>query len=214
MPTETPLPSYAGRTAILLIATVLFPSLAAHAQVVDTRRAQTIDTLTVTGRFDNLIGIAATASEGRIGAVDLRLRPTLREGELLETVPGLIVTQHSGDGKANQYFVRGFNLDHGTDFETRVEGMPVNMPSHAHGQGYTDVNFPHSRAGRLPRLSARRLSCRFGRFRECGRCGVSSDAQAGSAVRDGRRRARTAWPDWRPAGPSEWATAICWPPGK
>lgn len=65
----------------------------------------------------------------------------MREGELLETVPGLIVTQHSGDGKSNQMFVRGFNLDHGTDFQTRLEGMPVNNPSHAHGQGYTDLNF-------------------------------------------------------------------------
>ena len=90
---------------------------------------------------DDLIGIAGSASEGRVGAADLRLRPITREGELLETVPGLIVTQHSGDGKANQYFIRGFNLDHGTDFQTRIEGMPVNMPSHAHGQGYTDVNF-------------------------------------------------------------------------
>jgi hypothetical protein len=107
----------------------------------DTTKVQVLDTLAVTGRYDNLIGIAATASEGRVGAADLRLRPILREGELLETVPGVIVTQHSGDGKANQYFVRGFNLDHGTDFATRVEGMPVNMPSHAHGQGYTDLNF-------------------------------------------------------------------------
>jgi hypothetical protein len=107
----------------------------------DTTRAQVLDTLTVTGRLDDLIGIAATASEGRIGAADLRLRPITREAELLETVPGLIATQHSGDGKANQYFIRGFNLDHGTDFQTRVEGMPINMPSHAHGQGYTDLNF-------------------------------------------------------------------------
>jgi hypothetical protein len=69
------------------------------------------------------------------------LRPILREGELLETVPGMIVTQHSGDGKANQYFIRGFNLDHGTDFQTRLEGMPLNKPTHGHGQGYTDLNF-------------------------------------------------------------------------
>mgnify|MGYP000336118066 CR=1 FL=1 len=60
---------------------------------------------------------------------------------VLETVPGLIVTQHTGDGKANQYFLRGFNLDHGTDFATFALGMPVNLPTHAHGQGYTDVNF-------------------------------------------------------------------------
>jgi outer membrane receptor protein involved in Fe transport len=65
----------------------------------------------------------------------------LRPGEVLEFVPGLIVTQHSGDGKANQYFLRGFNLDHGTDFATSVDGMPVNMPSHGHGQGYSDLNF-------------------------------------------------------------------------
>ena len=102
--------------------------------------AQVVAPLVVTGRSDDLIGLANSASEGRVGSADLRLRPIAREGELLETVPGLIVTQHSGDGKANQYFIRGFNLDHGTDFQTRIEGMPVNMPSHAHGQGYTDVS--------------------------------------------------------------------------
>ncbi len=94
----------------------------------------------VVGRVDDLRGIASTASQGHVGWSDLRLRPLLREGELLETVPGVIVTQHSGDGKANQLFVRGFNLDHGTDFQTRLEGMPLNMASHAHGQGYTDLN--------------------------------------------------------------------------
>jgi hypothetical protein len=99
-----------------------------------------LDPMTVTGRFDNLQGISATASEGRVGAAELRRRPISREGELLETVPGVIVTQHSGDGKANQYFVRGFNLDHGTDFQTRIEGMPLNLPTNAHGQGYTDLN--------------------------------------------------------------------------
>ncbi len=107
----------------------------------DSSKAKELAPITVVGRVDDLIGIASSASQGHVGAVDLRLRPLLREGELLETVPGVIVTQHSGDGKANQYFVRGFNLDHGTDFQTRLEGMPVNMPSHAHGQGYTDLNF-------------------------------------------------------------------------
>ncbi len=129
----------AGLVTILAITTS--SALQSQATPADTTKAQVIDTLTVTGRYDDLIGIAATASEGRVGAVDLRLRPITREGELLETVPGMIVTQHSGDGKANQYFIRGFNLDHGTDFNTRIEGMPVNMPSHAHGQGYTDLNF-------------------------------------------------------------------------
>jgi len=65
----------------------------------------------------------------------------MRSGEVLETVPGVIVSQHSGEGKANQYYLRGFNLDHGTDFATTVAGMPVNMPTHAHGQGYSDLNF-------------------------------------------------------------------------
>jgi hypothetical protein len=65
----------------------------------------------------------------------------LRPAEVLEFVAGVIVTQHSGDGKANQYYLRGFNLDHGTDFATYVDGMPVNMPTHAHGQGYSDLNW-------------------------------------------------------------------------
>jgi hypothetical protein len=99
------------------------------------------DTIVVSGRIDDLSGVAVAASEGRVGREDLALRPILREAELLETVPGMIATQHSGDGKSNQMFLRGFNLDHGTDFRTEVEGMPVNMPTHGHGQGYTDVNF-------------------------------------------------------------------------
>ncbi|ASK36206.1 TonB-dependent receptor [Alcanivorax sp. N3-2A] len=81
------------------------------------------------------------ASEGRVSGDELSTRPILRTGEIMETVPGMIATQHSGSGKANQYFLRGFNLDHGTDFNTSVDGMPVNMPTHGHGQGYTDINF-------------------------------------------------------------------------
>ena len=91
--------------------------------------------------YDNAVGSSDAASEGAIRADLLKSRPALRPAEVLEFVPGVVVTQHSGDGKANQYFLRGFNLDHGTDFATRVNGMPVNMPSHAHGQGYTDLNF-------------------------------------------------------------------------
>lgn len=82
-----------------------------------------------------------SASEGRVTAKQLKSRPLLRPAEVLEAVPGMIVTQHSGDGKANQYFLRGFNLDHGSDFSTKVNGMPVNNVSHAHGQGYMDLNF-------------------------------------------------------------------------
>ncbi len=98
-------------------------------------------TITVRGHYDNAVGTSNAASQGVIGSALLKSRPALRPGEVLEFVPGVIVTQHSGDGKANQYFLRGFNLDHGTDFATSVNGMPVNMPSHGHGQGYTDLNF-------------------------------------------------------------------------
>jgi TonB dependent receptor/TonB-dependent Receptor Plug Domain len=107
----------------------------------DSVRASVLDTVRISGRTANLIRTARTASEGHVGTVELRARPLSREGELLETVPGVIVTQHSGEGKANQYFVRGFNLDHGTDFQTKVDGMPVNQPTHAHGQGYSDLSF-------------------------------------------------------------------------
>ncbi|HEY4921611.1 MAG TPA: TonB-dependent receptor [Xanthobacteraceae bacterium] len=72
---------------------------------------------------------------------ELNARPVTRPGELLEAAPGLIVTQHSGEGKANQYFLRGYNLDHGTDLAITVDDMPINMRTHAHGQGYSDLNW-------------------------------------------------------------------------
>jgi outer membrane receptor protein involved in Fe transport len=100
-----------------------------------------LEEVVVTGRRAELPGDVRSASQGTVTRIQLETRPVLRTGELLETVPGLVVTQHSGNGKANQYFLRGFNLDHGTDFATRVDGVPVNMPTHAHGQGYTDINF-------------------------------------------------------------------------
>ncbi len=81
------------------------------------------------------------ASAGIITGAQINSRPVTRPGEVLEEVPGLIITQHSGEGKANQYFLRGFNLDHGTDIAINVDGMPVNMRTHAHGQGYADLNF-------------------------------------------------------------------------
>ena len=81
-----------------------------------------------------LLGIADTASEGLVGGRQLEARPIARAGEILEAVPGLVISQHSGEGKANQYYLRGFNLDHGTDFATTVAGVPVNMPTHAHGK--------------------------------------------------------------------------------
>jgi hypothetical protein len=95
----------------------------------------------IAGHYANGIGTSDAASQGTVRGERLTDLPLLRPGEVLETVPGLVVTQHSGDGKANQYFLRGYNLDHGTDFATWVEGLPVNMPTNAHGQGYTDLNF-------------------------------------------------------------------------
>ena len=100
-----------------------------------------LEEVTVTGRKKVLVGEARSASEGVISQADIYKRPVQRPGDILEAVPGLIVTQHSGSGKSNQLYLRGFNLDHGTDFATWIDGMPVNMRSHGHGQGYTDINF-------------------------------------------------------------------------
>jgi len=100
----------------------------------------TMETVTVAGKAADLLGLADSATTGVANAAEIQARPYLRRGEILETVPGLILTQHAGGGKANQYFLRGFNLDHGTDFAISIEGMPVNMRTHAHGQGYADLN--------------------------------------------------------------------------
>ena len=97
-------------------------------------------TINVQGREDDLIRIAESGSQGTVGAEEIVDRPILRSGEVLETVPGLIITQHAGGGKANQYFLRGFNLDHGTDIAIFLDDMPLNLPSHAHGEGYSDMN--------------------------------------------------------------------------
>jgi hypothetical protein len=97
-------------------------------------------TINVQGREDDLIGIAESGTQGTVGATEIQDRPILRSGEVLEAVPGLIITQHAGGGKANQYFLRGFNLDHGTDIAIFLDNMPLNLPSHAHGEGYSDMN--------------------------------------------------------------------------
>jgi hypothetical protein len=97
-------------------------------------------TINVQGREDDLIGIAESGTQGTVGAKEIQDRPILRSGEILETVPGLIITQHAGGGKANQYYLRGFNLDHGTDIAIFLDDMPLNLPSHAHGEGYSDMN--------------------------------------------------------------------------
>ena len=100
-----------------------------------------VETITVYGHRSGLIGESISASSGVIGQGEIDSRAMLRSAEMLELIPGMAVTQHSGSGKANQYFIRGFNLDHGTDFATYIDGMPINVRSHGHGQGYTDLNF-------------------------------------------------------------------------
>lgn len=103
--------------------------------------ATEMEEVIIEGKAESLIGIATSASKGQTSAKELMARPISRRGELLESIPGFITTQHSGDGKANQYFLRGTNLDHGTDFLMYVDGMPINLRNHAHGQGYADTNF-------------------------------------------------------------------------
>jgi outer membrane receptor protein involved in Fe transport len=115
--------------------------LALNAEVTVTGRRTFANLADIENPAENLVGVAQSASQGAITARQLDVRPLMRQGEVLETVPGVIVTQHSGEGKANQYFLRGFNLDHGSDFAMTIAGTPVNMPTHAHSQGYSDINF-------------------------------------------------------------------------
>ena len=124
-------------SALMLCAASPAPAAAAASTDTSSELAE----VTVTAGRLRLIGTATTASEGVVVNDELALLPAYRPGQLLETVPGLDVTSHSGEGKANQYLMRGYNLDHGTDLAVFVDGMPVNEPTHAHGQGYTDVNF-------------------------------------------------------------------------
>jgi hypothetical protein len=133
---------------ILIVLALGLPTAFAHAQVASAPAAAvsppvaSAQTVEITGQhYLNGVGSSDAASQGTVRGERLTDLPLLRPGEVLETVPGLVVTQHSGDGKANQYFLRGYNLDHGTDFATFVDGVPVNMPTNAHGQGYTDLNF-------------------------------------------------------------------------
>ena len=142
-----------GRPALLAGVAVLALAHAAAAQTAPAPKAapggDTVKEVVVTASRVNLLGKAATASQGSVTEKELELRPVYRPGQLLETTPGLVVTAHSGEGKANQYLVRGFNLDHGTDIANFVDDMPVNRPTNAHGQGYSDVNFyiPETAAG-------------------------------------------------------------------
>ena len=123
-----------GPVLVLLV----IGSPVAHAQV---GGSVVLPSVTVTAPRELEAQPTDAASERRVSGETLNTRPIARPGEMLEAVPGLIVTQHSGEGKANQYFLRGFNLDHGTDLAITLDGMPVNMRTHAHGQGYADLNF-------------------------------------------------------------------------
>jgi outer membrane receptor protein involved in Fe transport len=139
-PGETDVPMRYNQRSITA-ATVALTAIANATPILAHTPPNELEETLIIGRRLDLTGTARSASEGVAGAQDLALRPLLRPGDLLEAVPGMIVTQHSGSGKSNQMFLRGFNLDHGTDFATSVDGMPVNMRSHGHGQGYTDINF-------------------------------------------------------------------------
>jgi outer membrane receptor protein involved in Fe transport len=126
-------------TPLSLALAVLFSAPAAHAVADDA--VAPINTVVVEGSRASQLGVAGSASAGIVTQKQLEARTVYRPGELLEVTPGLIVSQHSGEGKANQFYLRGINLDHGTDLRTTVDGMLVNQRSHAHGQGWTDVNF-------------------------------------------------------------------------
>jgi TonB-dependent receptor-like protein len=130
-------PIYTG----LGIALALSAGIAQAHSVNDDGQVEELDAIEVEdGRGKDLIGLASSASQGEVSHAQFEYRPLSRNGELVEVVPGVVATQHSGSGKANQYFLRGFNLDHGTDFTTYVDGIPMNMTTHAHGQGYMDLN--------------------------------------------------------------------------
>ncbi|HEY3914714.1 MAG TPA: TonB-dependent receptor plug domain-containing protein [Verrucomicrobiae bacterium] len=105
---------------IVVFTTTMFLAVSVAAQTINTpattNEPAVLPEVTVTGRQDSMIGVAASATQGTVGADEIAQRPILRTGEILETIPGVIITQHAGGGKANQYFLRGFNLDHGTDF--------------------------------------------------------------------------------------------------
>jgi outer membrane receptor protein involved in Fe transport len=141
-----------------LLAGCTAPWLAAAPVLAAETTGEVLEEVVVFARGEALIGRAEAASEGAVGGADLAVRPLLRVAELLEVAPGLIAVQHSGTGKANQYFLRGFNLDHGTDFTTYIDDVPLNLRSHGHGQGYLDVN------GLIPE-TVERIDYRKGAYR-------------------------------------------------
>jgi outer membrane receptor protein involved in Fe transport len=147
---------------LALPSTLAAQEIGGQGEIPDTEQADgqadSAEAIYVYGRGEKRIGSAGAASEGGVAGADIEVRPLLRPGELLEATPGLIATQHSGGGKANQFFLRGFNLDHGTDFSVNFDGVPLNFRTHGHGQGYLDIN------GLIPE-TVRRVDYRKGPYR-------------------------------------------------
>ena len=128
-----------ARTSLAIAAAAaLSGSPAVHAQ---SQESGALAPVLVQGSRSSLLESAETANTGVVTRKQLEARTVYRPGEVLEATPGLVVSQHSGEGKANQFYLRGFNLDHGTDLRTTIDGMVVNQRSHSHGQGWTDLNF-------------------------------------------------------------------------
>ena len=150
------MPRCSVRYVAVAVAATAGAAVAQAPAPVQTAATEQLAPVEVIGNYLNAIGTSDAASQGTVTYKLIENRPTLRPAEVLEFVPGVIVTQHSGDGKANQYFLRGFNLDHGTDLAIWLDGMPVNMRSHAHG------HCPHRRrpVRVCPRHAGRR--CRLG----------------------------------------------------
>ena len=136
-------PSFSIKTALIRppVKRLIPLTLAAIALHTPAHADDLLQRVSIDGSRANQLGLADAASAGSVSQKELAARTVYRPGELLEAMPGLIVSQHSGEGKANQFYLRGFNLDHGTDLRTTVDDMPVNQRSHAHGQGWTDLNF-------------------------------------------------------------------------
>lgn len=131
------------RVSVLLCTTAATSTVIAQPNAAPTGTGDAqiaIEEVVIFGRNSNLLGIANAASQGSVSGADLLMRPMLKPAELLESMPGMVAVQHSGSGKANQYFLRGFNLDHGTDYSVHIDGLPLNLRSHGHGQGYLDIN--------------------------------------------------------------------------
>jgi hypothetical protein len=152
-----------------------------------------IQRVLVEGARASQLGLADSANAGSVSQKELEMRTIYRPGELLEAAPGLIASQHSGEGKANQFYLRGFNLDHGTDLATFVDDMPVNQRSHAHGQGWTDLNFL------MPELTARLdyrkgpYSARDGDFASAGSAAVTYANRLVRNRGDRQRRPERLW---------------------